>query len=69
MAGRRQARRRRGGKGLLLVVALVLAAGVIKYADTPLVASAREKAAEVLAGAPGVDKVLAVFGGDDTVDD
>lgn len=69
MTGRRQARRRRGGgKGLLLVVALVLAAGVIKYADTPLIASAREKAAEVLAGAPGVDKVLAVFGGDETAD-
>ena len=65
MTGRRPARRRPSGsgKGLLLVVVLVLAAGIIKYADTPLVTSARDKAAEVIAGAPGVDKVLAVFGG------
>ena len=63
MTGRRPARRQPGsGKGLLLVVALVLAAGIIKYADTPLVTSARDKAAEVIAGAPGVDKVLVVFG-------
>ena len=65
MTGRRPARRRPSGsgKGLLLVVVLVLAAGIIKYADTPLVTAARDKAAEVIAGAPGVDKVLAVFGG------
>ena len=51
MTGRKPARRRKGGgKGLLLVVALVLIAGLIRYADTPLVTSAREKAAEVLAG-------------------
>ena len=65
MTGRRPARRQPGsGKGLLLVVALVLIAGIVRYADTPLVSAARDKAAEVLAGAPGVDKVLAVFGGD-----
>lgn len=65
MTGRRPARRQPGsGKGLLLVVALVLIAGIVRYADTPLVTAARDKAAEVLAGAPGVDKVLAVFGGD-----
>ena len=70
MTGRKPARRRKGGgKGLLLVVALVLIAGLIRYADTPLVTSAREKAAEVLAGAPGVDKVLAVFGGGDAADE
>ena len=69
MAGKRPGRRRAGGKGLLLVVALVLAAGLVRYADTPLVTAAREKAAEVLAGAPGVDKVLAVFGGGDAADD
>lgn len=65
MTGRRQTRRRSGsGKGLLLVVALVLIAGVIKYADTPLASAARSKVTEALAGAPGVDQVLAVFGGD-----
>lgn len=70
MTGRRPARRHRGsGKGLLLVVVLVLVAGLIRYADTPLVTSAREKAAKVLAGAPGVDKVLAVFGGGDAADE
>ena len=56
-------RRQGGGKGLLLVVLLVLAAGFVKYADTPLAASAREKAAAALAGAPGIDRVLAAFGG------
>ena len=67
MTGRRPARRQPGsGKGLLLVVVLVLIAGIVRYADTPLVTAARDKAAEVLAGAPGVDKVLAVFGGDST---
>ena len=70
MTGRKPARRRKGGgKGLLLVVALVLIAGLIRYADTPRVTSAREKAAEVLAGAPGVDKVLAVIGGGDAADE
>lgn len=64
MTGKRPVRRRSGnGKGLLLVVALVLAAGIIKYADTPFAAAARQKAAEVLAGTPGIDRVLAVFGG------
>lgn len=64
MTGRRPARAQRsGGRGLLLVVALVLAAGVIKYADTPAAVNLRHKAAAVLAGAPGVDRVLAVFGG------
>lgn len=66
MTGRRPVRKRAGsGKGLLLVVALVLAAGIVKYADTPFAVAAREKAADVLAGAPGVDRVLSVFGGED----
>ncbi len=65
MTGRRPVRRRSGsGKGLLLVVALVLVAGIVKYADTPVVSAARDRVAEAIAGAPGVDKVLAVFGGD-----
>lgn len=67
MTGRRPVRKRAGsGKGLLLVVALVLAAGVVKYTDAPFAVTARQKAAEVLAGAPGVDKVLTVFSGTDT---
>lgn len=69
MTGRQPVRQRSGdggGKGLLLVVALVLAAGAVKYADTPLVMSAREKIAEVLAGAPGADEVLAALGGKDS---
>lgn len=66
MTGRRPVRKRAGsGKGILLVVALVLAAGIVKYADTPFAVAAREKAADVLAGAPGVDRVLSVFGGED----
>lgn len=66
MTGKRPVRKRAGsGKGLLLVVALVLAAGIVKYSDTPLAVAAREKAAQVLAGAPGVDQMLAVFGGED----
>ena len=44
---------------------LVLAAGFVKYADTPLAVSAREKAAAALAGAPGIGRVLAAFGGDE----
>ncbi|MDO4269388.1 MAG: M23 family metallopeptidase [Eubacteriales bacterium] len=64
MTGKQPVRRRSGGgKGLLLLVALVLAAGVIKYADTPFAVAARQKAAEVVAGLPGADRVLAVFGG------
>ena len=70
MTGRRPARKRAGsGKGLLLVVVLILAAGIIKYADAPLAVSAREKAATALAGLPCADRILAVFGGDDTVQD
>lgn len=70
MTGKRPVRRRAGGgRGLLLVVALVLAAGVVKYADTPWAATAREKAAEVLAGASGVDNMLAVFGGAEQPED
>ena len=46
MTGRRPVRKRAGsGKGLLLVVALVLAAGVVKYADAPFAVTARQKAA------------------------
>lgn len=66
MTGKRPVRKRTGsGKGLLLVVVLVLAAGIVKYTDTPFAVAAREKAAQVLAGAPGVDRMLAVFGGED----
>lgn len=66
MTGKRPVRKRAGsGKGLLLVVALVLAAGIVKYTDTPFAVAAREKAAQVLAGTPGVDQMLAAFGGED----
>lgn len=65
MTGRRPVRKRAGsGRGMLLVVALVLAAGIVKYSDTPFAVAAREKAAQVIAGAPGVDQMLAVFGGE-----
>lgn len=65
MTDRRQAARRQtgGGRGLLLVAALVLAAGIVKYADTPLLAAVRTRAATALSGAPGMGEVLAVFGG------
>ena len=36
---------KRHGKGLLFIVTLVLAAGVIKYADIPFAQTVREKAA------------------------
>ena len=66
MTGKRPVRKRAGsGRGLLMVVALVLAAGVVKYSDTPVAVAVREKAAQVLAGAPGVEGMLAVFGGED----
>ena len=65
MTGRHPVRKRAGsGRGMLLVVALVLAAGIVKYSDTPFAVAAREKAAQVIAGAPGVDQMLAVFGGE-----
>ncbi len=48
---------------MLFIVALILAAGFIKYADTPFAQTARSKAAEVLAGAPSFDKILSVIGG------
>ena len=64
MTGKRPVRRERGGgRGLLLLTVLALAAGMIKYADTPWVAAVRHRAAQALAGAPGVEEVLAVFGG------
>ena len=58
-------RQTRSGHGLLFLTALVLAAGVIKYSDIPFAQAVREKTAAVLSGAPGADKVLAVFGGAD----
>lgn len=65
MAARRSTPKRSGsGKGLLLIVALVLVAGIMKYADTPLVTAAREKAVTALSGVPGTDRILAVFGGE-----
>ena len=42
---------KRHGKGLLFIVTLVLAAGVIKYADIPFAQTVREKAASALSGA------------------
>ena len=67
MTGKRAPRRREtgGGRGLLLIVALVLAAGIVKYADTPLIASVRERAAAALTGLPEVGRALAVIGGAD----
>lgn len=57
------------GHGLLFLVTLVLAAGVIRYADIPFAQTVREKAASVLSGPLGADGVLAVFGGADTQTD
>lgn len=54
---------KRHGKGLLFIVTLILAAGVIKYADIPFAQTVREKAASALSGAANTDHVLAVFGG------
>ncbi|MFR1151279.1 MAG: peptidoglycan DD-metalloendopeptidase family protein [Butyricicoccus sp.] len=54
---------KRHGKGLLFIVTLVLAAGVIRYADIPFAQTVREKAASALSGAANADHVLAVFGG------
>lgn len=64
MTGKRTVRKKTGGgRGMLVIVALVLAAGVVKYSDAPFAAAAREKVSDVLVGAPGVDNMLAVFGG------
>ena len=65
MTGKRVSRRREtgGGRGLLLIVALVLVAGIVKYADTPLVASVRTRAAAALTGLPEVGRALVVLGG------
>lgn len=64
MAARRPTRRQdNGGRGLFLIIALVLVAGVIKYTDTPFARAVRLKATEVLAGAPSFDEVLSVIGG------
>lgn len=49
---------KRHGKGLLFIVTLVLAAGVIKYADIPFAQTVREKAASALSGAANADHVL-----------
>jgi len=63
MATRRPPRRQdSGGRGIFLIIALVLAAGVIKYTDTPFARAVRLKATEVLAGAPSFDEVLSVIG-------
>lgn len=65
MTGKRPVRRRSGsGRGLLLIVVLVLAAGVVRYADTPTITSLRTQAAAVLAGAPGMERIVSVLGGD-----
>ena len=58
--------RHSGGRGLFFLVTLVLAAGVLKYADIPFAQAVRARAAAVLSGAPGTDSILAVFGGADT---
>ena len=52
---------KRHGKGLLFIVTLVLAAGVIKYADIPFAQTVREKAASALSGAANADHVLAAL--------
>ena len=64
MTGKRPVRKKTSsGRGMFVIVALVLAAGVVKYSDAPFAAAAREKVSDVLVGAPGVDNMLAVFGG------
>lgn len=65
MTGRRQTKQRSagGGKGFFLCMLLLLVACVLKYADAPVIQNVREKAAEVLAGAPGMEKALEVLGG------
>ncbi len=68
MAGRRPAYRKEeirsgGGGGILFVVALVLAAGIIKYADAPFAQQARNKVSELIAGVPDVSQALSAIGG------
>ena len=63
MTGRQPVQQRGGGKGVLFVVALVLAAGVIKYTNTPFTVTVRQKAAEIVAGMPQAERILEVLGG------
>ena len=63
MAARQRKRRETHGKGLFFVTLCLLAAGVVKYSSFPAAAEFRARAAEALAGAPGMEEALGVFGG------
>ncbi|RHT59177.1 hypothetical protein DW766_00225 [Butyricicoccus sp. AM29-23AC] len=63
MAARQRKHRETHGKGLLFVTLCLLAAGVVKYSSFPAAAEFRARAAEALAGAPGMEEALGVFGG------
>ena len=63
MAARQRKRRETHGKGLFFVTLCLLAAGVVKYSNFPAAAEFRERAAEALAGAPGMEEALGAFGG------
>ena len=63
MAARLRKHRETHGKGLFFVTLCLLAAGVVKYSSFPAAAEFRARAAEALAGAPGMEDALGVFGG------
>ena len=63
MAARQRKHRETHGKGLFFVTLCLLAAGVVKYSRCPAAAEFRARAAEALAGAPGMEEGLGVFGG------
>ena len=63
MAARQRKHRETHGKGLFFVTLCLLAAGVVKYSSFPAAAEFRARAAEALAGAPGMEEALGVFGG------
>lgn len=59
MAARQRKHRETHGKGLFFVTLCLLAAGVVKYSSFPAAAEFRARAAEALAGAPGMEEALA----------
>ena len=63
MATRQRKRRETHGKGLFFIMICLLVAGIIKYSSFPAAVEFRARAAEVLAGAPGMDQVVSAFGG------
>lgn len=63
MSARQRKHRETHGKGLFFVTLCLLAAGVVKYSSFPAAAEFRARAAEALAGAPGMEEALGVFGG------